>query len=84
MRKRLQLLTSLIFVLLFSDLNAQINVVNEGILTIKVGQLVHINGNFSNYAALLLNDGDFRLTGNFLNEVGVVNPGEWHLSFYRF
>jgi hypothetical protein len=64
-----------------SGITAQITVVNEGILTIKEGQLVHINGSFSNYAALFLNNGDFRLTGDFLNEASVANPGT---GIFRF
>jgi hypothetical protein len=66
---------------LLTDLNAQVKVVNEGILTIKDDQLFHLNGSFSNYSALLLNNGDFRLTGNFISEVNVSNEGT---GIYRF
>lgn len=81
MRKQFWFLLSLLSFAILTDADAQIKVVNEGILTIKDDQLVHINGSFSNYSALLLNDGDFRLTGNFLSEVNVSNEGT---GIYRF
>ncbi len=81
MRERIQILISLLMLSVLTAMNAQVPVVNEGILTIKNDQLVHINGSFSNYSALLLNDGDFRLTGNFLSEVNVSNEGT---GIYRF
>lgn len=81
MRKQFWFLLSLLSFVILTETTAQIKVVNDGILTITDSQLVHINGNFSNYSAQLLNDGDFRLTGDFLNEVGVTNPGS---GIFRF
>ncbi|MFK7808877.1 MAG: T9SS type A sorting domain-containing protein [Saprospiraceae bacterium] len=81
MRRQYWFLLSLFSLVLLTEANAQIKVVNEGILTIKDDQLVHINGSFSNFSALLLNNGDFRLTGDFLNEVNVPNQG---IGIYRF
>ncbi len=81
MRKLIQILTKLIIFLSVYSVNAQITVVNEGILTVKEGQVVHINGHLSNYSSLFLNQGDIGLTGNFLNEVRVTNPG---IGIFRF
>lgn len=73
--------TSLFFLLLFAGLQAQITVVNEGILTVKEGQLIQVNGNLLNYSAFFLNEGDFRLTGHLLNEVSVAKPST---GIFRF
>lgn len=81
MRKLIQLFTVLITVLSVFGLYAQVTVVNDGILTVKQDQIVHINGDFSNYSSLFLNQGDIGLTGNFLNEARVTNPG---IGIFRF
>lgn len=81
MRKLIQILIALFTFLSVISLNAQITVVNDGILTVKEGQVVHINGNLSNFSSQFLNKGDIGLTGNFLNEVRVTNPG---IGVFRF
>ncbi len=81
MRKLIQILTILIISLSVYSVNAQITVVNDGILTVKEGQVVHINGDLSNFSSLFLNQGDIGLTGNFMNEVRVTNPGK---GIFRF
>lgn len=81
MRKQLYLFTLLFCSFFFTDLSAQVKVVNDGILTIKDNQLFHINGDFSNYSSSLLNNGRFNLTGNLINEVPVFNPGT---GLFRF
>ncbi len=84
MRQSVQILISLFFSFLVSSINAQITVVNNGILTIKKDQLLHINGHLSNYSSQFLNRGDIGLTGNFLNEVSVPNPGDGLFRFIGF
>ncbi len=60
---------------------AQIDVTNEGELFVQDGQLVHIEGNFTNKSSDLVNLGDIGLTGNFWNESSVPNPGN---GIFRF
>jgi hypothetical protein len=80
MRKLIKIIAGLLF-LANIGLNAQVTVVNDGILTVKDSQLVYINGSLSNYSSQFLNQGDIGLTGNLLNEVRVTNPG---LGIFRF
>ena len=80
MRKLIRIIAGLLF-LANIGLNAQVTVVNDGILTVKDSQLVYINGTLSNYSSQFLNQGDISLTGNLLNEVRVKNPG---LGIFRF
>lgn len=49
---------------------------------VQDSQLVHINGNFSNFSSDFINRGDFRLTGNLLNEARVFNPGAGIFRLY--
>lgn len=84
MKKRIQILVGLIAHLVVTTLNAQITVVNNGTLTIKDNQIVHINGDLSNYSSQFSNRGDIGLTGNLLNEVSVPNPGAGIFRFIGF
>ncbi len=65
-----------------SALFAQIDVVNDGMLFVKDSQLVHIDGNFSNFSSEFKNRGDFGLTGNLVNEARVFNQGTGIFRFY--
>ena len=61
---------------------AQIDVSNQGDLYISDGQLVHIEGNFSNFSSGFVNRGDVGLTGNLWNEARVHNSGNGIFRFH--
>ena len=81
MRKLIQFLFLLCW-LLAKPLSAQIDVTNDGLFFVKDSQLVHINGNFSNYSSEFKNRGDFGLTGSLVNEARVFNQGAGIFRFY--
>ena len=81
MRKVFQILFFLCFSIL-GTLSAQIDVVNDGLFFVKDSQLVHINGNFSNFSSDFKNRGTFGLTGNLVNEARVFNQGAGIFRFY--
>lgn len=68
--------------LIFESLSGQIDVTNDGLLFVNDDQLIHINGNFSNYSSEFTNRGIFGLTGNLINEARVYNPGAGIFRLY--
>lgn len=64
------------------SLSAQVEVVNDGILYIEDDQLVHIQGDFSNFSSDFFNRGTFGLTGNLINEARVFNSGAGIFHLY--
>jgi hypothetical protein len=81
MRKYSWILIIPLFFLQISKTFSQISLTNDGLMTIKDNQLVHVNGHIINKSSLFSNSGDLRLTGNFWNEATVNNTGYGVLRF---
>ncbi len=81
MRKNFWILIMPLFFLQINIIFGQITLNNEGQMTIKDDQLVHVRGHIVNKSSLFSNRGDLRLTGNFWNEATVNNTGYGTLRF---
>lgn len=81
MRKYFWILIMPLFFLQINNIFGQITLTNEGQMTIKDDQLVHVEGHIVNKSSLFSNRGDLRLTGNFWNEATVNNTGNGILRF---
>ena len=57
------------------NINAQEDLINQGVLYVADSQLVHVAGNFENSSSLFFNRGDFRLMGNLVNDALVNTTG---------
>jgi len=81
MRKHFWILIMPLFFLQINKTFGQITMTNEGQITIKDNQLVHVDGHVVNKSSLFSNSGDLRLTGNFWNEATVNNTENGILRF---
>lgn len=81
MRKHFWILIMPLFFLQMNNIFSQVTLTNEGQMTIKDDQLIHVEGHIVNKSSLFSNRGDLRLTGNFWNEATVNNTGNGILRF---